>query len=475
MRSRLLLGMLAFGGLMTAAACGGGGSNVPKCTPGQAIACVGLGSCQGNQVCAANGAYGACLCGNGTAGTSGGGGRGGSLGTAGATGGSAAAGAGGAGGGAGTTGAGGTAGSAGSAGTTGGSNAGGSSGSGGAAGRGGAAAGAGGSAGSTGTGGATAGAGGSAGSSGSGGASGTAGSGSSCDPVAQTGCGTGQRCTWIVTGTNAGHNACLADGSVDLGGTCSYGATGETTGFDTCKKGLSCIQSSCKRICSSAPDSCATNYACNIHPNSPFDLTGTLGIGFCDPTCNPLTQTRDTDGAAACGSPTPASPTKGCFGFPGGKFTCQGVISTTKTSEMPAGSPAFVNSCAPGYEPLLVDMTGGSTSICVALCKPADTSTTSPANAAGLPGSGYTCPDKGAGTPNECRYWWSFENVEADGLSSYGNTLGFCFDYPHYKYDSNGDSVEDTTDPSCTTLSTIAHNFDTVMSDAEFWNCIAHP
>src|SRR5947207_14591087 len=100
---RLWLGV---GCLMLAAACGGGGgSNVPKCTPGQAVACVGPGSCQGNQVCAANGTYGACTCGGGTAGTTGSGGRGGSVGSAG-TGGSAA-GTGGSAGGAGTTGLGG--------------------------------------------------------------------------------------------------------------------------------------------------------------------------------------------------------------------------------------------------------------------------------------------------------------------------------------------------------------------------------
>src|SRR5690349_12020437 len=107
MQRRSWLAMLAFAGLVTAAACGGGGSNVPKCTPGQAGACLGLGSCQGIQACMDNGVYTPCICGGSTPGTGGGGG-GGSLGTAGATGGSVTAGAGGAG--AGTTGAGGTAG-----------------------------------------------------------------------------------------------------------------------------------------------------------------------------------------------------------------------------------------------------------------------------------------------------------------------------------------------------------------------------
>jgi hypothetical protein len=480
MKNRLLPFLLALTCFVTVAACGGGGgSNVPKCTPGQSVACVGPGSCQGNQVCAANGTYGACMCGGGTAGTSGSGGRGGSAGTAGATGGSVSAGAGGAtgggGGGGGTTGAGGTgtAGSGGGAGH-GGSGGGGASGGGAGAGTGG---GAGAGGGGGGGGGGTAGSGGAAGAGGASGATGTGGTGgtgASCDPVAQTGCSTGQRCAWVWTTTTAGHNACLADGTVSLGGACTTGAAGETTGFDNCKKGTSCTAGICETICTAMPDTCPNNYGCVIYSNAPFNIDGMSGVGFCEPTCDPLTQKRDTDGAAACGSPTPASPTKGCFGMPGGKFTCSGILSTTKTSEMAAGSPVFTNSCAPGYEPLLVNMTGGSTAICVALCKPADTSTTSTANAAGMPGSGSTCPDKGAGAPNECRYWWYLEDL-TNGLSKYSNTLGFCFDYPHYKYPSTSSGVFDTVDPSCATLSTTAHNFDATDSDALVWGCVAHP
>jgi hypothetical protein len=378
--------------------------------------------------------------GSGTGGTTGGSGgsSGGGAGRGGSTGGSGGA----------TAGAGGTAGTGGSAGT-------------------------GGTAGTAGSAGAGTGGGGSSGT--GGGAAGTGGTGTSCDPVAQTGCATGQRCSWVWTSSANGHNACLADGTVSLGGACTVGVAGEATGFDNCKKGTSCVSGVCETICSTQPaDTCPTNYGCNLYSNAPFNVDGMSPIGFCEPTCDPLTQKRDTDGAAACGSPNPSAPTKGCFGYPGVKFTCATILSTTKTSEVPAGTPAFRNSCAPGYLPLLPDMSGSSTVICVALCKPTNVSSASTTGAAGLPGSGSTCPDRGAGPPNECRYWGLFEDT-SNGNSAYTNTLGVCVDYPHYKYDSNNDTVLDTVWPSCTTLSPTAHTFDATLTDTQVWGCQTLP
>ena len=319
----------------------------------------------------------------------------------------------------------------------------------------------------------TIGAAGSAGTTGRGGAGGAAGTGGGsaiCDPVAQTGCQASQRCTWIITSVTTGHNACIADGTVNVGGACAYGAPGETTGFDNCKKGATCLSGTCRTICSKVPESCPGSYGCNHYEGAAFDPDGTLGIGVCDPICDPLTQTRLTDGAPACGSPNPSAPTLGCFGFPDRNFVCAPIISTTKTHNVPAGTP-YTNACAPGFEPLLLDMTGGTTVICMALCKPADTSSSNPGNAAGLPGSGFTCPDRGALAPAECRYWWWLENMS----SQYRNTLGFCVDPTKYRYDSNRDMTPDTVWPSCTTLSPTAHNFDATLSDAAAWGCVAQP
>ena len=466
------LGALA---IVAVGACGGGdGNNIPRCIPGQSVACVGTATCAGNQVCKADGTFGACTCGGaGTAGNAGTAGAtgGGAGGTAGSTGLTVGAGIGGS---AGTNaGPGGRGGSAGSAGTTGAGGAtAGTTGAGGA------------TAGTTGAGGATAGTGGAAGRGGTGGAAGTtAGTGGAtgggvCNPVAQTGCGAGQRCAWIYTAQGAGHEACLADGTVNLGGACGYGALGETTGFDNCKKGTACISGVCKTICdtNAVPDACPTNYLCGRYAGAPFDLAGTLGIGFCDPTCNPLTQTRDTDGAAACGSPNPSAPSLGCFGPLGRSFTCAPVISTTKTQGVAAGTPTYINSCAPGFLPLRPDSSASSAPVCTAFCRPAATSAASPSNASGQAGSGLTCPDKGAASPNECRYfWWMFEDTNPFMPSPNSNTLGVCFNYPNYRFDSNGDMTLDMVYPSCATLSPTAHNYDLVLTDAEAWGCVAHP
>jgi len=467
-----------------AAACGGGnGGGGGKCTPGQSTACVGPGACQGYQVCAANGTFGTCMCGGGTAGTTGGGGTTGAGGSAGASGtGGSVVGTGGSGGAAGTTGSGGAGGSAGGSTGTGGGAAGrggSGGGTGGTSGTGGASAGTGGSAGRGGGGGSAGGGGGSAGTGGAGtggsaGSGGTGGTSVNCDPVAQTGCTTGQRCTWVYTTTTTGHPACLADGTVNVGGACTYGAAGEATGFDNCKKGSSCVNNVCETDCTASPDSCATNYACVVYMGAPFNLDGMQNYGFCEPTCDPLTQKRSTDNAAACGSPNPAAPTRGCFGQPDSKFTCMDIVSTTNTNGVVVAPPLQLNTCAPGYEPLLLQSTGSNNIICVALCKPADTSSASPGMAAGQTGSGYTCPDKGAGPPSECRYWWSLEYFTT-APDSYGNTLGYCMNYPNYKYDSNNDTVPDTVYPSCTTLSPTAHNFDTTLSDAQIFGCMAYP
>jgi hypothetical protein len=428
----------------------------------------------------ADGTFAPCMCGGGAAGATGGGGRGGRGGSAGTglTVGTGIAGTGGAI----------SVGTAGRGGSIGPAGAGGSAGAGGTAGQGGAAAagrGGGGNAGATGvagTGGAVAGTGGGTGGTGgaggaTGGSGGTGGSGpAACDPVAQTGCAAGQRCAWIFTTTMTGHNACLPDGTIALGGACTYGPAGETTGFDNCRRGTACISSECKTICAAMPDNCPSGYACSRYINGPFDLDGTLGIGFCDSTCNPLAQTRDSDGAPACGSPNPSAPTLGCYGPVNKKFLCARIISATKTHGVPAGVPTYVNSCAPGHVPLSPDSNPNSAPVCTAFCRPAATSSAMPANAAGQPGSGLTCPDKGAPNPHECRYfWWMFEEEMNFMPTAYSNALGVCFNYPSYLFDSNRDGTQDMVFPSCAALSPTAHNYDLTFTDAEAWGCVAHP
>jgi hypothetical protein len=95
----------------TLAGCGGG-SNVPKCVPGDSKSCTGPGSCAGYQICSSQGSYGTCVCNPGGSGGTGGGvaGSGGSSGSGGTSGGGGPAGASGSGGAGGASGGGGSAG-----------------------------------------------------------------------------------------------------------------------------------------------------------------------------------------------------------------------------------------------------------------------------------------------------------------------------------------------------------------------------
>ncbi len=360
--------------------------------------------------------------------------------------------------------------------------------SGGVTGTGGGGAGAGGGAGGTNSGGAGGHAGATGGGGGSGGGSGgTAGSNGNdggtdaaapppCDPLAQTTCLSNDRCSWVATSATAGHAVCLPDGTVAQGGVCVAGPYGEATGFDNCRRGLACANGQCQPICKTSPDSCGAHFVCT-NSSSVFYSNGTSLAGVCAPTCNPLTQARDYDGAAACGSPTSptsASPALGCFGK--NVFTCAKIVYPNNKSDAPAAGPAsggyFLNGCAPGYLPVLTAMTGSTQTICVALCQPGPTSIGATAQAAGV--TPYTCPAAGAAAPHECRYWWWLQNVTLvsfpDALS---NTMGFCIDYTKYTGDKTGAGT--TPYPSCTALSPTAHTYDATLTDAQYWGCQPYP
>jgi len=391
---------------------------VPKCIPGQSTPCAGLAACAGSQICKADGTFGACTCGGG--GGAGGGGAMDGSGTGGALGGG------------------------------------------------------GGGGGSSGGSGSFAGAGGSSG--GRGGSSGGSGSNVppvSCDPVSQTPCLALQRCAWVVTGTNnAGHSACLADAAMKEGAACVI----SSTGVDNCHRGTACVDGVCRTLCGLSPDTCGSGWACGLYTEAPFNPDGNGTTGFCEPMCNPLTQTRSFDQAPACGSPEPGSPSLGCYGYPDFPFTCS-----------PAGDPyygagaeaplapdgaAYLNGCAPGYLPIQYASSDSTTIVCVAMCEPGPTSLQNPANAKGRVGSPHTCPAKGAGGSYECRYWWYLEDTGAATFpSTFSNTLGYCYDYTKFSYDRDGNGSLDTPMPSCTTLSSSAHTFDSYWTDDVMWGC----
>lgn len=312
-----------------------------------------------------------------------------------------------------------------------------------------------------------------------------------CDPVAQIGCAADQKCTWVrdsVTPSPSGQLRCVPNGNAVSGGNCSYGASGPTTGYDNCEKGLICkapetegAAGTCAAICdATSANSCATNTTCVTYSDL-FDDGGVATAGVCEPECDPLTQMRLTDNAPHCGGTVDGNgqPSMGCYGAPSqdarpSAFTCAPAGSIANGSDVVCDQTnscgPYVNGCAPGYIPLLPQTTGSNSVICVALCKPGDTSSTSTTNAGGV--QPYTCAAAGAGGTHECRYWWHFEGATT-ATSQWTDGLGVCVDYTRYEYDSNSDGTPDTPDPSCTTLSTTAHNFSSTISDAAYWGCVA--
>jgi hypothetical protein len=311
------------------------------------------------------------------------------------------------------------------------------------------------------------------GSAGSGGNGGGAGAGIvTCDPNDQITCPTTERCSWVADSPTAGFPACLPDGTVEQGGACTAGPYG-ATGFDDCKRGLACANAQCQPICKTSNDTCGAHFLCTNY-SSVFTSGGSTIAGVCAPTCNPLTQARDYDGAAACGSPTPASPTLGCFGK--SVFTCSKIVYPNNKSDAPAAGPSsggfYLNGCAPGYLPVLTAATGSTQQICVALCQPGPTSQAAPANAGGVTPS--TCAAAGAAPPHECRYWWWLENTSLSSFpDALSNTIGFCMDYTKYTGDKSGAGT--VPYPSCTALSTTAHTYDATLTDTQYWGCEPYP
>jgi hypothetical protein len=344
-----------------------------------------------------------------------------------------------------------------------------------------------------------------------------------CNPIMQSGCDTGQKCTWVrvaaSTSSQIGQLGCVPDGTVDVNGACTYGAAGAQTGYDTCKKGLICLASSrtdmaagtCATICDTtaaagATGACATNYACGLYYHY-FENTGDPAqtVGLCDPTCHPLTQKRDYDSTSAsgdhCGAPLDAggNPTKACNGLPAGAgvashFTCSSVLDPTKKSDAIAYDASIggvaLNACAAGYIPLLYDNSTDAAAqdqmkvICVAFCQPAETDSANKAMAGGA--TPYTCAAAGAAAPHECRYWWFLEGDTSGAatMSEFSNGLGYCFNYTNYSFDGSKlhpPQANPTGQPSCTTQSSTAKTWDAGTGGAQtipdnlYWGCAPEP
>ncbi|HEY5945047.1 MAG TPA: hypothetical protein VIV40_06120, partial [Kofleriaceae bacterium] len=334
-----------------------------------------------------------------------------------------------------------------------------------------------------------------------------------CNPLMQTGCAAGEKCTWLVdaiTPQYVGHIGCAMDGTAAVGDACMYGMPG-ATGYDNCAKGAVCGNyrggaGTCKQICDQqggAP-ACDPQHVCVTY--SGLFTTGAnqpAAGGVCDLACDPITD-NDFDGSGAASAKTTntcgTSATVGCYGYPSfgtapkTGWSCTNDINSAESQ--PTGlrhrvqclqtngctdpddaTVIYVNSCNQGYIPLLIESTMSSITICTALCKPLNcwggncgtnnvnrvgvSNTTDGAHACKTPDRVGTFNNGGAtdgGTTGgeTCTYIWYFERDQPGMLlpSATSDTVGFCFDHSKYLYDSNGDNTADKPYPNCGLLAT---------------------
>ena len=239
---------------------------------------------------------------------------------------------------------------------------------------------------------------------GDGGMGGMAGAGG-CDPVAQTGCSVGEKCTGVVVSQTepppCGEEGCLPTRCVSAGtqgklDACTFGEPGDT-GFDDCEAGLFCFDGACLEICTADPDSCpaAANERCQQVSDVFVDRPGT---GVCLVQCDPLGQdcpdglscfVANENGNRVCADPNPAN-VQGA--------TCE-----------------FPSDCAAGHGCLLIRSVNDPTLTCAYFCDPE-----------GLPeGDLPTCSDaENPGPTIKCERIVDFYD-DADFI---GPDLGFCVD-----------------------------------------------
>jgi hypothetical protein len=320
-----------------------------------------------------------------------------------------------------------------------------------------------------------------------------------CNPVLQSGCQAGHKCTWIIDSTDpqyVGHVGCVPDGFANVGDACMFGAAG-VTGYDDCKHGGLCsayetpgTRGICKQLCElPGGDPCDSTHACVGYPK--LFATGTTTppfAGVCDPTCDPLAD-NDFDGpgsalgrsGSACGSAT-----IGCYGLPShGKvpvtaFTCMEERHydlalrhrsecTAATGCVDSAGAIYVNSCNQGYLPLFRESTAVSTTICVAMCAPLDCYAgncgSNDENRVGAAPHRCMQPDAvgSFGSGEECEYLWR-EEVDGSGhllRSAYSDSVGACVDHAAYDLPSCKDlplhgsgSALDAVDLGCVSTAT---------------------
>jgi hypothetical protein len=167
-----------------------------------------------------------------------------------------------------------------------------------------------------------------------------------CDPVANTGCGDGEKCGFIlaVVETRTGYVGCVADGTRAIGQECEQATEAETS--DDCVGGGYCYNGTCRQICTTTggecgDGSCADNFV---------DGNGQLfPIAWCLLACDPLAQDCPSANEACLLSDNEAG----------------GICIRTADPPAEIGEQCqFANSCVRGA----ICTSGGGLGVCRRLC-----------------------------------------------------------------------------------------------------------
>ncbi len=335
-----------------------------------------------------------------------------------------------------------------------------------------------------------------------------------CNPLTQAGCGTGEKCTWLLDALMpqyVGHVGCAPDGTAAIGDACMYGEPG-AAGFDGCVKGAVCGNyrggaGVCKQICDQqgGTPTCDDAHVCVTYSRLfSSDSTQPAAAGVCDLRCDPLND-NDFDGSAdtltGAGSQRRANicgtdPNVGCYGSPrdtppGTGWSCTGDINSETAQPIglrhrvqcvdsnmcsDAGT-SYINSCTQGDLPRLRESSFVSEAVCVALCKPATCYSgncgSNNVNRHGVANDSCRDADRVAATGKEfglfnggsndpdggehCAHSWIFEINDQNELieSQTSDTVGFCYNHEVYRWDSDNNGMISETDqsyPNCARL-----------------------
>ena len=170
-----------------------------------------------------------------------------------------------------------------------------------------------------------------------------------CDPVAQTGCNPGEKCTFVRDVENQADSRtfCRPDGSVQSGNVCT---SDPVTGLDDCVAGLFCGGGICAEICSMEPDSCSSGYTCAGLPG----LVDSPGVGYCEIICDPLSDLSGCSQGEACYIVV---------------FLETSMCATPWTTVTQGVACVYINGCASGYSCVLPNLPVDSTGLeCAFIC-----------------------------------------------------------------------------------------------------------